>query len=382
MNTGSHKGVLGDFAYYVKEHIAVSSLDENHYISTENMLPNRGGVCQAASLPEQENVLRVEPEDILVSNIRPYFKKIWFARKYAGCSNDVLCIRARPTCLPEFLFYYLSSDTFFDYVMSGAKGTKMPRGDKQQIMHYHMVVPDADTQRHVVSVLSCIDKKIALNASINQNLEAQAQAIFKSWFVDFEPFEGTVPNDWKEIPFGTFLNTRSEKSDDQSIPLFSVTDTGIYPREEKFNKRLSKSGTKNKVAYNSDIIFGMSREILNWGIMRAPIGCVSSAYNVFSVSNMVNSKYLESFIKSHSQSFQDLIGPASREGQGVDKAALFAKRIILPPSNVLANYYAIEDALTSTIENLKVENTRLITLRDTLLPKLMSGEIDVSEVEV
>lgn len=219
-------------------------------------------------------------------------------------------------------------------------------------------------------------------ALTNRNLEKQAQAIFKSWFVDFEPFGSSIPSDWVEISFGAFLKPRSEKSNDVSIPLFSVTDTGIYPRDEKFNKKLSKSTTKNKIAYCTDIIFGMSREILNWGIMRAPIGCVSSAYNVYSVSDMVNSKYLESFIKSHSQSFQDLIGPASREGQGIDKAALLAKTIYLPTNDVLTNYYAIEDALTETIKIHESENKRLILLRDTLLPKLMSGEIDISEVEV
>lgn len=382
MSTEAYKGVLSDYAFYVKEHIAVSSLDGDHYFSTENMLPNRGGVCRAASLPEQEKAVRVEAGDVLISNIRPYFKKIWLAKELAGCSNDVLCIRAKSMCLPEFLFYYLSSDTFFDYVMTGAKGTKMPRGDKQQIMHFHVLIPSLDIQKQVISILSCIDKKIQLNAQINRNLEKQAQAIFKSWFVDFEPFGSSIPSDWVEISFGAFLKPRSEKSNDVSIPLFSVTDTGIYPRDEKFNKKLSKSTTKNKIAYCTDIIFGMSREILNWGIMRAPIGCVSSAYNVYSVSDMVNSKYLESFIKSHSQSFQDLIGPASREGQGIDKAALLAKTIYLPTNDVLTNYYAIEDALTETIKIHESENKRLILLRDTLLPKLMSGEIDVSEVEV
>lgn len=382
MSTETNKGVLNDYAFYVNEHITVSSLDENHYFSTENMLPNRGGVCRATSLPEQEKVVRVEAGDILISNIRPYFKKIWLAKELAGCSNDVLCIRAKSMCLPEFLFYYLSSDIFFDYVMTGAKGTKMPRGDKQQILHFHMLIPSLDIQKQVISILSCIDKKIQLNTQINQNLEQQAQAIFKSWFVDFEPFGGSIPSDWVEISFGAFLKPRSEKSNDVSIPLFSVTDTGIYPRDEKFNKKLSKSTTKNKIAYSTDIIFGMSREILNWGIMRAPIGCVSSAYNVYSVSDMVNSKYLESFIKSHSQSFQDLIGPASREGQGIDKAALLAKTIYLPTNDVLTNYYAIEDALTETIKIHESENKRLILLRDTLLPKLMSGEIDVSEVDV
>lgn len=174
MSTETNKGVLNDYAFYVNEHITVSSLDENHYFSTENMLPNRGGVCRATSLPEQEKVVRVEAGDILISNIRPYFKKIWLAKELAGCSNDVLCIRAKSMCLPEFLFYYLSSDIFFDYVMTGAKGTKMPRGDKQQILHFHMLIPSLDIQKQVISILSCIDKKIQLNAQINQNLETCA----------------------------------------------------------------------------------------------------------------------------------------------------------------------------------------------------------------
>ena len=108
MNTKSYTGILSDFADYVTEHIALSLLDVDHYFSTENMLPNRGGVCQATSLPEQDNVIKVDAGDVLISNIRPYFKKIWLAKESAGCSNDVLCLRAKSLCLPKFLFYYLS----------------------------------------------------------------------------------------------------------------------------------------------------------------------------------------------------------------------------------------------------------------------------------
>ena len=191
-----------------------------------------------------------------------------------------------------------------------------------------------------------------------------------------------MPQNWREVYFGSCLHPRTEKSNDPSIPLFSVTDTGIHPREEKFNKKLSKAGTQNKIAYETDIVFGMSREILNWGIMRSPVGGVSTAYNVFTVSRAINSKYLESYIKSHSQYFKDLIRPASREGQGVDRAALMKKKIYLPPAEVLSSYYRVEDALTDAIRVFDSENRKLTQLRDTLLPKLMSGEIDVSEVEI
>ena len=217
-----------------------------------------------------------------------------------------------------------------------------------------------------------------------------ARAIFKSWFVDFEPFRedefvnselGNIPKNWQLIKFSTFLNSRNEKTNNPEIPLFSVTDNGIFPREDKFKKKLSDVNTKNKIARQTDMLFGMSRKILNWGIMRSEIGGVSSAYNVFSVDSRINSKYLESFIKNHLHYFKDLIRPASREGQGVDKAALMQKFIYLPPKNVLDEYYDIESSLTAGIELNSEENSHLTTLRDTLLPRLMSGELRVSDIK-
>jgi len=207
-----------------------------------------------------------------------------------------------------------------------------------------------------------------------------AQAIFKSWFVDFEPWGGVMPSDWQELEFSSFLTPRTEKSNDPKIPLFSITDTGIHHRDEKFNKNLSKESTKNKVAYETDIIFGMSRKILNWGILRVPIGGVSSAYNVFSVDDSINSKYLESFIKAHTMYFSDLIRPSTREGQGVDKGALMLKTVYLPSQEVLSKYYTIEDSLILQISANQTKNDNLTNIRNSLLPHLMSGEISVSDL--
>ena len=278
----------------------------------------------------------------------------------------------------KYLYYLLNTIDISGFIT----GSTQPKLSQNSMNSIVVSIPSIIVQKKIASILSVLDDKISTNTQINQNLEAQAQAIFKSWFVDFEPFGGMIPSEWQEITFKSFLKTRSEKSDDPSVPLFSVTDTGIHPREEKFNKKISKIGTKNKIAYETDIVFGMSREILNWGIMREPRGCVSSAYNVFMVSKEINSKYLESYIKMHSKNFQDLIGPASREGQGIDKGALLAKTILLPSKEVLSKYYEVEDSLTNMIQLNCEENKRLINLRDTLLPKLMSGEIDVSVIEI
>jgi type I restriction enzyme S subunit len=109
---------------------------------------------------------------VLVSNIRPYFRKIWFADREGGCSNDVLVMRARENCNPRFLYYLLSSDNFFDYATTTAKGTKMPRGDKEAIMQYEVPILPLAIQIRIANVLSTLDNKIANNTAINHCLAA------------------------------------------------------------------------------------------------------------------------------------------------------------------------------------------------------------------
>lgn len=180
---------LEDLCFYAKEKIEVDVLTEKNYISTENMLPNKGGITTATSLPSTAQTKKYQKFDTLVSNIRPYFKKIWFAEFDGGCSNDVLVFRARDGVCKRFLYYVLANDTFFDYSMATSKGTKMPRGDKTAIMKYD--VPDFtyEEQEKIAGILDALDRKIQLNAEINKNLEQQAKAVFKSWFEDFDPFD-------------------------------------------------------------------------------------------------------------------------------------------------------------------------------------------------
>jgi type I restriction enzyme S subunit len=163
---------LSDICEYAKEKIKVSVLDENTYISTENMLPNKGGITQATTLPAQEQTQAFMKNDVLVSNIRPYFKKIWYATFDGGCSNDVLVFRAKDGVNSQFLHYVLADDTFFDYSMATSKGTKMPRGDKKAIMDYEVPKLSYEEQGKIADILKVIDEKIGLNVAINKNLAA------------------------------------------------------------------------------------------------------------------------------------------------------------------------------------------------------------------
>ncbi len=250
-------------------------------------------------------------------------------------------------------------------------------------------LPSLEAQRSIASILSSLDRKIELNNKINADLEEMAQAIFKNWFVDFEPFKdgkfvdselGMIPEGWKVVVFDNILKVTTTKTGKEGIPEYSVTNTGIHPRDEKFTKNLSKSSAKNKLIRKGNLVFGMSREILNWGIMKEEVGGVSSAYNVYIVDEkIVSTTYLECFIAQRMDYFADLIKPASREGQGVDKALLMKKIICIPPSEVLDVFLEKYNSIMHLTEIRNQENSRLSLLRDTLLPRLMSGELEVPE---
>lgn len=150
----------------------VANLTTETYISTENMLPNKSGIVNAASLPTIDLTQAYEKGDVLVSNIRPYFKKIWKAKINGGCSNDVLVFTAKENTDSDFLYYVLADDAFFSYAMATSKGTKMPRGDKKSIMQYEVPCYDIETQQKIASILKSIDEKIELNNEINNNLSA------------------------------------------------------------------------------------------------------------------------------------------------------------------------------------------------------------------
>ena len=163
---------LSDICSYRKSKVDVSRLDARTYISTENMLPNKEGVTEAASLPSAVLTQEYKKGDVLVSNIRPYFKKIWQARYDGGCSNDVLVFQANENVDKDFLYYVLSNDEYFTYAMATSKGTKMPRGDKVSIMQYEVPRYALEIQKKISSILRNIDEKIELNTEINNNLAA------------------------------------------------------------------------------------------------------------------------------------------------------------------------------------------------------------------
>ena len=162
---------LQEISKYRSESLPYSLIDQSTYVSTESMLADKRGITAISKTPSSGNVKKYYKNDVLVSNIRPYFKKVWLAEYDGTCSNDVLVFHSTG-CLPNFLYLLLSSDAFFSYMTKTSKGTKMPRGDKRAIMKYEVKVPNLQTQLKICEIIDSFQSKIKVNQQLNDYLSA------------------------------------------------------------------------------------------------------------------------------------------------------------------------------------------------------------------
>ena len=167
---------LSKVAGYSRTRVDAADLDGTTFTGVDNLVAEKGGRVDATYAPNTARITAYEPGDVLLGNIRPYLKKVWLATHHGGCSGDVLAIRILPEhrerLEPEFLYYLLSSDSFFAYNMQHAKGAKMPRGNKQAIIDFRIPVPPLEVQREIVRVL---DQFTQLEAELEAELEARRQ---------------------------------------------------------------------------------------------------------------------------------------------------------------------------------------------------------------
>lgn len=160
---------LADISSLVSAKVACKESTLRSYVSTESLLPDKGGRQIVSSLPATGKVTVYQPGDTLVSNIRPYFKKVWYADCEGTCSGDVIVFRANEIKFAPYLYSILRSDSFFAYVMAGAKGTKMPRGDKKQMMQYPVAsVCDEEALKALASMLDKVSTNNRENARLSE----------------------------------------------------------------------------------------------------------------------------------------------------------------------------------------------------------------------
>lgn len=174
---------LNAIAPFAAKSIKYGDIESETYITTDNMLQNKLGVLPFEGVANISSITEYKPEDILISNIRPYLKKIWFADKDGGCSKDVLVLRSADAnkYLPKYIFYMLRRDAFFDYVMEGKKGIKMPRGNKEDIMKYKIPIPNIDEQKRIVAQIEALELEITKARTLIESAASEKQAILDKY---------------------------------------------------------------------------------------------------------------------------------------------------------------------------------------------------------
>lgn len=393
---------LGEICSYSKERINIQDVTNKNYISTENMFPDKGGITEAATLPNVKSVSRYEKGDTLISNIRPYFKKIWFSNKIGGASNDVLVIKGKSEkVFNKYLYYFLTQDKFFDYVMGTSKGTKMPRGDKDAILKYDIKLPPLDEQKAIAKVLSDLDEKIGVNNKINKKLEEMAQAIFKQWFVDFEfpneegkPYKsssgemveselGMIPKGWYSkslLDIADYLNGLAMQKfrpgdDEKGIPVLKIKELRQGKTDE--NSDLCSLNIDPKyIIHDGDVIFSWSGSLLVDFWCSGKCGLNQHLFKV--TSSKFEKWFYYLWTKYHLDKFIR-IAKDKATTMGHIKRADLSNSIVLVPNEVIMNKAnLILNPIIEKIIQARIEERKLSQLRDTLLPKLMSGEIRVA----
>lgn len=372
---------LSNICVFRKGKVDVSKLTLKTYISTENMLPNKGGVTESSSLPTVQLTQEYKKGDILVSNIRPYFKKIWQAKCDGGCSNDVLVFQGNSNIDGDFLYYILANDDFFAYSMATSKGTKMPRGDKTSIMQYEVPIFDIDTQRKIASVLRSLDKKIELNSTINNNLEQQAQAIFSNEFLTLE----TSPNGWKQaslIDIADYLNGLAMQ---KYRP--TANETGIRVLKIKElrqgccddNSELCSPSIKSEyIIHDGDVIFSWSGSLLVDFWCGGICGLNQHLFKV--TSNKYDKWFYYAWTKHHLDRFIAVAADKATTMGHIKRDELSKAEVLIPNEADYKRIGALLQPIYDLIIANRIENKKLAETRDTLLPKLMSGELDVSGI--
>lgn len=372
---------LGDICKYVTTKVAVGDVALSDYVSTENLLVDRGGLTLASKLPMTGKVTKYAKGDILVSNIRPYFKKIWFADRDGGASNDVLVFRRTSDALiNEYLFYILANDKFFDYSTASSGGSKMPRGDKGQIMKYPVYLPSIENQKVIASSLNSLDEKIELNRKMNETLEQMGQALFKHYFITNPAAKG-----WKKVPLselcqniasGGTPSTRNESYYGGGVLWFStkeLQDGFLFGSEKNITEEGLKKSSAKLFPINTVIMaIYAAPTVGRLGILTKEASFNQAACGLVAKPE-IGYEFIYLYLLLSRIELNNMANGAAQQNISVGKVRDF--KVMKPDCEVLSLFRQVIEPIFVQIKANSEATQTLTTLRDTLLPRLISGNI-------
>lgn len=312
-------------------------------------------------------------------------------------AQRVACVRHNELAEQDYLYYNIFSKKFIDYVNSIHTGSAIPHISQKQIEDYKILLPNLETQRRIASILSSLDRKIELNNKINADLEEMAQAIFKNWFVDFEPFKdgkfvdselGMIPEGWKVGCLGDMGNIVCGKTPSKAnrnyyggdIPFIKIPDMHGNVFVENSEDRLTEEGSLSQI----------KKLIPPYSLMVsciATVGLVSINTKPSHTNQQINTViphnksalfYLYQHIKNNEEFLKNM-GRGGTTTLNVNTKSFSNIRLLIPSEIALDQFHGIVEGLFKKIELNMHESRTLSLLRDTLLPRLMSGELEVPE---
>ena len=280
---------LGDIAEFSTARISSVKLDCKNYVSTENMLQDFQGVVEAKSVPNETNVISFTCGDILISNIRPYLKKVWKATFDGGCSSDVFVLQATDTVAKDYLHYAVANDKFINYVMSGAKGVKMPRGDKNQMRTYQLSLPSIQEQYKIAKLLRLIDERIATQSKLIEKLESLIKGISSRIFASIQGIEYRM---------GDIVTITNGNSNVQDAVIQSKD--GLYPffdRSEDIKYLPTFLFDKEAIIYPGEGTEFMPR------YFKGKFALHQRCYAIFDFNEIINARFLYFYLKTRNSYF-------------------------------------------------------------------------------
>lgn len=389
-----------DFCFTVTDgtHDSPKAKEDGHYlITSKNLAPYSIDFSSAKRISDEDyqKVIKrspVEQWDILFSMIGTI--GITYLEKNTdidyACKNMGIFKFNGDKDKAYWLYYYLQTPLAKEYILGHLRGTTQQYLPLGSLRDFPIQVPSTKIRNSITSILRSLDNRIAVNIAINENLESQAQAIFKSWFVDFEPFGGVMPEDWSECILDSMC---------------SLIIKGITP---KYNEHSAQLVINQKCVRNHQIDLSLARchepkkvneKWLQYGdivVNSTGTGTLGRAAQVlFTPNNMtVDSHvtiiraskqeyiyYLGLWVTSHEHDFE-MIQTGSTGQTDLPRERLKQMQIVLPSDSILSSFSKVIKPIADIRIQKQQETQRLSALRDTLLPKLMNGEIDVSAVQI
>jgi type I restriction enzyme S subunit len=400
---------LGEIAELRREKFTPNEIISFPYIGLEHIEPKSlrlNGIGTSNDVSSQKAVFY--PNDTLYGKLRPYFQKVYSPNFKGVCSTDIFVVKSKKGINSKFLFYLFASNIFTSIANSGSTGTRMPRADWKHLSSTIWNIPPLPTQTAIAEILSSLDDKIELNNKINAELENLAQTLFKQWFIDFEfpndqgePYKssggemveselGMIPKGWEvseleklcdKMSSGGTPSTQRNDFYNGNILWYSTKEL-----QDKFLFASDRTITVKGLENSSAKIFPLNTVVM--AIYAAPtvgrLGILSqdASFNQaalgFIAKPEIGYEYLFLLLKYLRDDLNNLANGAAQQNLNVRIVKNY--KTILPVKVLLNSFQSTISPIFRAIKNNQIEAQELINLRDTLLPKLISGELEVSEV--